>query len=226
MKNILKTVLAIFSVLWLAGCAGLADAGWFIRYQPDYYRVTGPAVITDVCPAKGVRYTGKIDALNRIGPVCGIITKTMVDNARGHRQPWAKNSNPAGWGYNAEVDILQTDGKYYHGWFWNKSHLLANSLGGDANFLNNVMGTRMQNVGAGEGGMAYAEGKVREYLRTNPRATVTYLVTPIYRDNELIPREVTVDMLSSDRTINEHVVTLNQVYGFTIDYYNGQFFKN
>lgn len=81
---------------------------------------------------------------------------------------------------------------------WNRSHLIADSLGGRAFRRNLIKGTRMQNVGAndGKGGMAYTERKVVNYLYKHQKASVYYSAKPIYKDNELIPRSVIVDIKS------------------------------
>lgn len=134
-------------------------------------------------------------------------------------------ADPAGWGHNGEADIELPDGSIYHGWFWNRSHLLAKSLGGDAEAHNLVTGTRMENVGAndGEGGMAMTETAVRAYLRANRDASVLYVVTPVYEGDELVPRSVYVDVRSSDGVLDEEVEVFNAAKGHRIDYASGTF---
>jgi DNA-entry nuclease len=79
----------------------------------------------------------------------------------GWREDFAPNSDPVGWGENRIVSIKLYNGKKYKGYLWNRSHLIADSLGGKAIRKNLITGTRMQNVGAndGTGGMAYTERK-------------------------------------------------------------------
>jgi DNA-entry nuclease len=80
-------------------------------------------------------------------------------------------------------------GGYYTGYFWNRSHLIADSLGGHAVRRNLVTGTRMQNVGSQrdrDGGMAYCETKVRNWLYKHHTGSVYYRAEPIYRKKELV----------------------------------------
>ena len=101
--------------------------------------------------------------------------------------------------------------------------MIADSLGGDPVKENLVTGTRTQNVGissAHNGGMAYSETKARSYLDNQAHAPcpLYYAVTPNYTGNELIPRTVTVDMESCDKSISEHITVPNTANGYTIDY--------
>ena len=133
--------------------------------------------------------------------------------------------HPAGWGHNREVDIVNPDGSTYHGAIFNRSHLLAKSLGGDDADYNLVTGTRTQNVGDNtgqNGGMAYTEGLARDWLRHND-GTVYYSATPVYEGDELLPRSVIVDVRSSDGELDLEVEVYNAVAGYDVDYATGRF---
>lgn len=70
------------------------------------------------------------------------------------RQKFSKDADPSGWGVQDKVKILYSNGKHYKGFFWNRSHLIGDALGGDAIRQNVVTGTRTQNVGEdAKGGM-------------------------------------------------------------------------
>ncbi len=86
----------------------------------------------------------------------------------------------------------------------------------------------MQNVGAndGKGGMAYTETIARDYLKNNPNQTLYYSATPVYYQNEIVPRVVIVDMKSSDGSIDMEVEVFNSQKGYTIDYTTGAWSKN
>ena len=112
--------------------------------------------------------------------------------------------HPAGWGHNREVDIVNPDGSTYHGAIFNRSHLLAKSLGGDDADYNLVTGTRTQNVGHNDG-------------------TVYYSATPVYEGDELLPRSVIVDVRSSDGELDLEVEVYNAVAGYDVDYATGRF---
>ena len=116
----------------------------------------------------------KLDKYGRTRRVVGNITYKMVKKSAGWREGFAEGSEPSGWGKNTIVNIKLYTGKYYRGFLWNRSHLIADSLGGRAIRRNLITGTRMQNVGAnnGQGGMAYTERKVVNYLYKHHKASV------------------------------------------------------
>lgn len=200
---------------------------WDAAACPEYYRVTGAANVPADAPTPGeVRYGG-LDALGRTQRVEATVTYGMYETARGHEAHFDKDENPSGWGHNAEATIEAPNGRSYHGYFWNRSHLLADSLGGAAARDNVITGTRMQNVGAndGEGGMAFEESRVRDWLASHPDGTVYYAATPAYVGDELVPRSVFVDVHTSDGSIDEQVEVYNAADGYDIDYMTGEFFS-
>lgn len=193
------------------------------QHSPNYYRVDGPAQFPSFCPNDGIVYVGRIDDSGRIGGACGVITKKMIDDSAGKREPFAKDSAPAGWGHNGKVVIQLDNGRSYRGYFWNRSHLIADSLGGAPTYENLVTGTRTQNVGDGSGGMVYSEAKTRDFIKSHPNCPVKYSAVPNYLDGEIVPRTVTVDLMSCDGSINERVIVDNSAEGFTINYKEGTY---
>ena len=112
---------------------------------------------------------------------------------------------------------------------YNRSHLVADSLGGAAKRVNLITGTRPQNCLTGKGrigGMAYAETKARDYLNAHHDGTLYYCAIPVYVGDELVPRSVYVEMKSSDGSIDESIEVFNAVNGYTINYSDGTFSKN
>lgn len=211
-----------------------------IKANPNYVSVQGKADIADDLSTDltykeftadeltngSIHYTG-LDSLGRCQTVAGVITYKMREE--GTEREREDMPDPSGWKYNgksnnfkAEIDLL--NGKTYKGYFYNRSHLIAKSLGGVETEQNLVTGTRTQNVGKndGNGGMAYTEEKARNYLDTHKDKVVYYKATPVYIDNELVPRSVFVDIKTDDGTLNEHVEVFNYCYGYTIDYTTGQ----
>lgn len=194
----------------------------------DFADVIGQAEI----PAHLVNYQpgqfeyGGLDHLGRATSAYGVIDGGVRAAAKDEEsQP---KENPSGWGQNAKVSgVKLPNGKTYRGYFYNRSHMLADSLGGVETKVNLVTGTRMQNVGAnnGKGGMAYTETKVRNFVDQNPQCPVKYLATANYNADELVPRTVTVDVLSCDASINEKVLVYNVMPGYTINYNDGSFTK-
>lgn len=204
---------------------------WSSEEYPLYYRVAGAAV-TDHDLQKGqVVYSGW-DSLGRTGFVASKVTYKMVEASAGWRQEWPSDGScdtVSGWGHNGKVTISLPNGRSYSGYMYNRSHLLADSLGGDARKDNIVTGTRTQNVGANSsanpGGMAYAETLARDWLYVHRSGYVYYCATPVYVGDELVPRSVYVDIRTSDGSVNQHVEVFNCAEGYKIDYMTGKFSK-
>ena len=132
---------------------------------------------------------------------------------------------PSGWGRNTQAEIELPGGRVYRGYFWNRSHLIAKSLGGQDRIENLVCGTRTQNVGAndGRGGMAWCEGLVRSWLEDHPTGTVFYSAQPVYEGDEPVCRSVIVDIRSSDGELDLEVEVHNAAKGYGVDYASGRF---
>lgn len=142
----------------------------------DYYEITGPAQRTYTA-SEGVISYCPLDELDRATCAFGELTPALraEAQARGRQDITV---DPAGWpsgpAANREVTISALDdvsgSESYSGWFWNRSHLIADSLGADAVAENLVTGTRTQNVGSTQssgqyaGGMAFTELIARDYL--------------------------------------------------------------
>lgn len=199
------------------------DLQWNINAYPDYYTITGPADFTGAAiPTTGTIAYGTPDQLGRSTAAIGVITKQLRDS--GSDRDRDMPDDITGWpNDNPKVSIDLGDGDTYHGYLFNRSHLIAKSLGGADTPENMITGTRTQNVGKNQpaGGMAYTEELARDWLDNNPNGTITYMATPHYVGSELLPRTVTVDILSGDGTINQHVIVFNTANGYNIDYQNG-----
>lgn len=205
---------------------------WNPSTAPEYYIIAGQAVQStlDTAPkAPGVTYTG-VDANGRVGRASALISKQMRDE--GSERKRNDLPDPAGYkGNNQRVEIPAVDGgKPYKGYFYNRSHMVAKSLGGKDELDNLVTGTRMQNVGMNDssnpGGMAFTETEARNWLDKNPTGTIQYVVTNAYVGSEIVPRSTFVDIRSSDGSIDQHVEVFNAAMGYTIDYSTGKWSKN
>ena len=199
---------------------------WNEQAAPDYYEVVGPAVLDDV-PERGEVSYAPLDALGRAGRVVACVDTRLAEEGAARERQNMSDIKPSGWGHNDEVEIALPDGGTYHGYMWNRSHLLAKSLGGQEIAENLVCGTRMQNVGANrkgnEGGMAYAETLARDWLSEHPDGWLYYCATPRYVGNEPVCRCVVVDMRSSDGSLDSEVVVYNAAKGYSINYADGSF---
>ncbi|EXQ67186.1 hypothetical protein V760_02616 [Staphylococcus aureus F23613] len=137
------------------------------------------------------------------------------------------NSMKQNWkGQQSNNEILQLKG--YRGYLYNKSHSLAWSLGGDMETHNLTLGTRAQNVGTNKdskgGGMGYPETQIRNAIYDKPQTKVYYDVSPVYKDDELLPRGSHVRAYSVNdkgKTINLNVWIANKQKGVKINYQNG-----
>lgn len=204
--------------------AAVSKTKWSAKVAPNYVKVVGKAKV-GTKPKKGKIKYSKLDSKGRTRTAVGTITYKLVTDSAGWREEMADDADPSGWGHNDRASIKLYNGRTYNGYFWNRSHLIADSLGGHAIRRNLVTGTRMQNVGAndGAGGMAYCETKVRNWLYAHIGGTVYYRAKPVYKGKELVPRSVVVDMKSSDGTINQRVVVYNAAKGYKVNYKKGTF---
>lgn len=203
---------------------------WSIDEYSNYYVSVGKSSIKPKkFPKNGEIEYGGFDDLGRTTEVKGSLIYQNVENSRGNRLPFATDgsSDPSGWKKNEEkAEIISSNGSKYNGFFWNRSHLIANSLGGNAKRENVITGTRTQNVGEIDGGMRYTEKKAQQWLETHKEGGVLYYqATPYYHKKELIPRYVIVSMKSSDGEIDEVVVVYNTANGYEINYSDGTFKK-
>lgn len=205
---------------------------WNPSTAPEYYIIAGQAVrsVLDTAPkAPGVTYAG-VDANGRVGRASALISKQMRDE--GSERKRNDLPDPAGYkGNNQRLEIPAVGGgKPYKGYFYNRSHMVAKSLGGKDELENLVTGTRMQNVGMNDssnpGGMAFTETEARDWLDKNPTGTIQYVVTNAYVGSEIMPRSTFVDIRSSDGSIDQHVEVFNAAMGYTIDYNTGKWSKN
>lgn len=195
---------------------------WDAELCPNYIRIDGPAQLPYELEPGQVVYEG-LDGLGRTQGVHACVTYDMRRAGADRERADISDITPSGWRDNAECDIQMPDGTTYHGYFYNRSHLLAKSLGGDDAAYNLVTGTRTQNVGAndGNGGMGYAETIARDWLDAHHDGTLQYRVTPAYVGDELVCRSTFVDIRSSDGSIDMHIEVYNAALGYEIDYATG-----
>ena len=195
---------------------------WNEALYPDMYRIDGPAIIprNDLAPSD-IRY--EYDRDSKTQRASALLSYENYEYGQRERESLS-DIEPIGWpDRNGEADVTFANGTDYHGWFWNRSHLIAHALGGDDEEYNLITGTRAQNVGKNDmrGGIQYVEQLVSDYLQNHPDGTVYYFVTPVYLDGENIPRSVFVDARSDDASINIHMEVYNAMPGYTIDYVDG-----
>lgn len=207
-----------------AGAAGKAN-DWSMESAPLYYTVRGKAQTSPIKAGK-VSYS-KLDVLRRTQQVTAKVTYKMVADSAGWREDMPADADEiSGWGHNKKVTVSLSNGRIYSGYAFNRSHLLADSLGGHAVKENLVTATRTQNVGNNDskhpGGMAYTEMLARDYLYKHHKGWVYYRATPVYKGSEAVCRSVYVDIRSDDGSIDQRVEVYNAMNGYTVDYRTGE----
>lgn len=226
---------AVLAAGWLLpGCSAVREdrtapqASWSqdldrAAKSPDYYYSAGRARLDDGPVARGRIIYPKPDRLGRTGRVVADVTAQTAAEGRARDRSDMEAIRPSGWpAHNPLVLIRVGDNLVYRGRLFNRSHLVAKSLGGENRAENMITGTRTQNVGVNDqrrpGGMQYTEMKAASWLASHPDGDVRYDATPLYRGDEPIPRGVAVDVRSSDGTIDEHVTVANTAAGIPVDY--------
>ena len=125
------------------------ELNWDIATFPDYYAIAGDSGINEAeFPETGTIVYGELDYLGRTTQAKGSLTFTNVEGSYGVRQKFGADADPSGWQKQEQkAHIAHANGKAYNGYFWNRSHLIGDALGGDAIRQNVITGTRTQNVG-------------------------------------------------------------------------------
>ena len=197
---------------------------WSEDAAPNYLYEVGAAVVRHDADAGEYRYSD-LDSLGRTQEAYAVITHQDRSHAEKRGRTHMDSSiKPSGWGHNDRFGISLPNGKTYHGYLWNRSHLIADSLGGAMRVENMITGTRTQNVGAndGEGGMGYCETIARDWLDRHADGALYYAAMPLYVGDEPVARAVLVDMKSSDGTIDSEYIVYNAAKGCVIDYATGE----
>ena len=149
---------------------------------------------------------GDLDSLNRATSAEAMLNQSLM--------PTEKRGNiskvtPTGW----------KNKKIKSGYLYNRSHLIGHALAGENdNWKNLITGTRQLNSPE----MLRHEMDVKYYLDQSPNNYVRYSVTPVFRDNELLARGVSMraQSINSD-TIKFNVYIFNIQDGVTLNYADG-----
>lgn len=193
----------------------------------NYYWINGSARLSNFDNLKVGKYKFEADGKGRSGTARAVLTYSQYKHSKGKRQ--GQPLNPPAWpSNNPKIAInFSLTGRTYHGYLYNRSHSIADSLLGKESYTseyNFTTGTRSQNVGANQdGGMRYAEELVENYWKKYPntKKTISYQTTPVYNGNETIPRGSIVDIKSSDSKLDTEVIIINSAEGLEIDYASG-----
>ncbi|WP_246224867.1 DNA/RNA non-specific endonuclease [Lentilactobacillus kribbianus] len=193
----------------------------------NYYWVNGKSKLTGFKNLKAGDYHFASDSQGRAATAKAVLTYSEYQASKGSRQG-APLDPPAWPSANPKVAISYIlTGRTYHGYLYNRSHSIGDSLLGEKSYTsenNFTTGTRPQNVGADQnGGMRYAEETAENYwdTHTNTSNTINYETTPVYKDDETIPRGSIINLKSSDGSLNTEIVVINSVEGIDINYSDG-----
>lgn len=193
----------------------------------NYYWDNGKSKISGFENLKSGEHKFEADSKGRSATARALLTYSQFKVSKGSRQgePLAPPAWPA---KNPKTAIsFSLTGKTYHGYMYNRSHSIADSLIGADSYTSNynfTTGTRSQNVGANQnGGMRHAEELAENYWKSNPNTaeTISYQTTPIYKDDETMPRGSIVDMKSSDGALDAEIIVINSAEGIELDYKSG-----
>lgn len=152
----------------------------------------------------------ELDSLERCGAAFANLHRNMMPSE--DREP-ISSVKPTGW-INKKYEFI--DGSY----IYNRCHLIGFQLAGEnANEKNLITGTRFLNVE----GMLPFENMVADYIKESDNH-VLYRVTPIFVNDELVCRGVTLEAYSVEDNgegICFCVYCFNVQPGVTIDYRTG-----
>ena len=159
-------------------------------------------------------YYSPLDGLGRCGPAYAVITPKIMPPP-GEKRGKIGMVKPSGWQTKRYDDLIKD--KY----LYNRCHLIGWQLGAEnANPLNLITGTRYLNVE----GMLPFENRVADYV-TRTRKPVLYRVVPVFKDEELVVRGVTMEAYSladHGKQVCFYVYVPNVQPGIVIDYKTGK----
>lgn len=161
----------------------------------------------------------KQDRLNRANQANARLSYTQYMKVKKMKRPRIPN-NPVGWYYKGRSNNQNI---LFHNMsltLYNRSHLIAWMFSGDVGSPKNlVTGTRAMN----SPGMQDFETQISDVLYRD-KLHVRYQVTPIYKDNELLPRGIHMMAKSVEddgKACDINVYVFNVQPNYTIDYTTG-----
>ena len=159
----------------------------------------------------------KLDELGRcrVAFACIVKNELKIANKPKHNG----RINPTAW-KSIECDYIR-DGKC----LYNRCHLIGRQLATKkANRKGLITGTRQFNVK----GMFKFEDEVEKYIEKNPDHHILYRVTPYFKEDDLLPYGVQMEILDIDdeEKLSRNVFVYNSQSGFTLDYKNGDAYSN
>ena len=172
-----------------------------------------PSFTDDEITTEAYEHYSELDILGRCGVVEACCGKELMP-ADGEERESISSVTPSGW-VQAKYDFV--DGTY----LYNRCHLIGWQITAEnANERNLISGTRYLNIE----GMLPFENMVADYIKETGNH-VMYRVTPIYYENDLLPRGVQMEGYSVEDNgegISFNIFCYNVQPGVTIDYATGR----
>lgn len=235
MRRWFKLCVVLFLILGMGTACGKDNAVEQLSKGQDgvpsnFYEVLGEAefegcveCVIESLEDGSIRY-GDLDKLGRPSGVFAKITSERYAKEKEKPRQEIK-VDPVGWVKPNPKVVLSDGDNSYKGYLYNRSHLLADSLGGEPIVKNLITGTRLQNVGwntkGKEGGMAYGETLARDWLSKNT-GYILYEVICHYNGNDLISDYQIVNIKSSDGAINKKIKVYNGTGSVKVEYVKGE----
>lgn len=173
--------------------------------------------------AEAYQFFSELDELGRPGQANAVITQNLMPPKSESRKS-ISSVTPPGWVRADGTKNNQRVLKNSKMWFYDRSHLIGYQLGGvNAEPTNLVTGARAFNAP----NMLTYENWVSNAVKKGH--IVRYQVTPIYNQDELVPRGVQMRAFSTDdsgQSVNYNVFIYNVNPGYKINYKTGEFSKN
>lgn len=161
------------------------------------------------------------DNMGRAGTAFACINKSSLPDEERNDGDELSAIYPSGWkqaDYGSEY--VQA------GWLYNRSHLIGWALGGDTADYNIVTATRYCNATA----MLWFEEECLSFVKSNPKASILYRVTPVFVGDNLTCSGILMECLSVEgsqkvpiygKNLKFCVFVYNIQPGITIDYADG-----
>lgn len=190
----LLTPLLLICTLFLSGCDGFID-----KQQEKTVTKNSPyqtSIKQKPYPYsnKKIVHFEKLDQQDR--PQDAHIQIKYSDKPKSDREP-RLNFNPPGW-HNYRIKYKKDNGQISKYWTFDRTHLVGYLFSGvNTEPKNLVMGTTHLNRGSYSGmdesnknSMLYYEMNLDHWLKENPDNKIDYQVTPLYKNDELVPRQI------------------------------------
>ena len=211
-RKCLLPLLVIIALLFPCGAYALSPAALdFSGAAVIEMNRNVPAFLPAEIAAEDFVSYSELDALGRAGQAIACVSRSALPT---ELRADSDELLPVGWMRTRYDGVI--DGR----WLYNVCHVISPALSGSGSDPRNIFtGTRCLHTE----GMRLFEERIIDYI-TRTANHVMYRVTPVYRDNNLLPTGVQMEAYSVEdagRTISFNVFLYNIQPGIAIDYRDG-----